>query len=107
VLLAAALVVPTVLLPDLAALSSLSALSVGSAVAVGLALAALCGSGAAAGAAAAATRLVAPETLAQVLGCVAFVYAGHSTFPVVQQSMRSPSKAPRWVARSCSPGLSL
>ena len=75
VALASAIVVPTVLLPDLASLSSLGALSVGSAVAIGLTLAALWFGGAA-GAKAAATRLLAPDTLPQVLGCVAFVYAG-------------------------------
>lgn len=75
VALAAAVVIPTVLLPDLAALSGLGALSVGSAIAIGLALAGLY-FGAPAGAQAAATTLLAPQTLPQVLGCVAFVYAG-------------------------------
>ncbi|GBF90516.1 hypothetical protein Rsub_03512 [Raphidocelis subcapitata] len=95
----AALIIPTVLLPDLAALSGLGALSVAAALSLGAALALLWWAGpAAAGAAAAAAgsaAAVVPATLPQVLGIVAFVYAGHSTFPVVQQSMRRPGDAPR------------
>jgi hypothetical protein len=40
-------------------------------------------------------HLVVPATLPSVLGILAFVYAGHSTFPVIQQSMSAPEKGPR------------
>eukprot|EP00878_Enallax_costatus_P035759 GHUV01039973.1.p1 GENE.GHUV01039973.1~~GHUV01039973.1.p1 ORF type:complete len:143 (+),score=11.66 GHUV01039973.1:263-691(+) len=52
-------------------------------------------SGPAALSALADTSLVKLQTLPQVLGILAFVYAGHSTFPVIQQSMAAPTKAPR------------
>eukprot|EP00878_Enallax_costatus_P046657 GHUV01056905.1.p1 GENE.GHUV01056905.1~~GHUV01056905.1.p1 ORF type:complete len:326 (+),score=68.13 GHUV01056905.1:405-1382(+) len=98
-LLASAMMVPTVLLPDLSALSVLGALGVAAAATVALTLAGLfITSGPAALSALADTSLVKLQTLPQVLGILAFVYAGHSTFPVIQQSMAAPTKAPRAVS---------
>eukprot|EP00879_Flechtneria_rotunda_P021595 GHRR01022760.1.p1 GENE.GHRR01022760.1~~GHRR01022760.1.p1 ORF type:complete len:299 (+),score=103.55 GHRR01022760.1:2655-3551(+) len=44
-----------------------------------------------------ATSLIQLSTLPQVLGVLAFVYAGHSTFPVIQRSMQQPSAGARAV----------
>jgi hypothetical protein len=55
-----------------------------------------CSGGTAALSALADTALLKLQTLPQVLGVLAFVYAGHSTFPVVQQSMARPEVGPRY-----------
>jgi len=41
------------------------------------------------------TSLIRAQTLPQVLGILAFVYAGHSTFPVIQRSMADRSQGSR------------
>jgi hypothetical protein len=94
--LAAALVVPTVLLPDVAALSALGALNAFAAAALAVVLVSLLllSGGVGGGAATAPIQALVPATLPKVLGLVAFVYAGHSTFPVVRASMARPAAAP-------------
>lgn len=54
-----------------------------------------CSGGSAALSALADTTLLKLQTLPQVLGVLAFVYAGHSTFPIVQQSMAQPAAGPK------------
>jgi hypothetical protein len=55
-----------------------------------------CSGGSAALSSLADTALLKLQTLPQVLGVLAFVYAGHSTFPIVQQSMAEPAAGPRY-----------
>lgn len=64
-----------------------------------------CTGGAAAFSGLADTALLKLHTLPQVLGVLAFVYAGHSTFPVVQQSMAKPALGPRLVLWGRLPGM--
>jgi hypothetical protein len=79
-----------VCLPDFGALSVLGGFGVAAAAAVAGSLALL--AAAAWQAPAAGTAALLPQTAPLVLGIMAFVYAGHGTFPGVRANMAQPSR---------------
>ncbi|KAK9826368.1 hypothetical protein WJX81_002972 [Elliptochloris bilobata] len=92
-LMAACVMLPTVWLPDLKALSYLGFFGVGATITVLGAVAYTYLSGSfPAGAATAAANW---SALPLVFGIMAFVYSGHGVFPSIQRSMKEPSRFPQ------------
>ncbi|PNW85026.1 hypothetical protein CHLRE_03g168550v5 [Chlamydomonas reinhardtii] len=92
-LLAAALMIPTVWLPDLKALSFLGAAGVTATCTVSAAVAYTFLSGSFAPGA--PTDLANWATLPLVLGICTFCYSGHGVFPAIQKSMADPKQFPQ------------
>ncbi|KAG2499329.1 hypothetical protein HYH03_002906 [Edaphochlamys debaryana] len=92
-LVAAAVMIPTVWLPDLKALSFLGAAGVTATVTVTTAVAYTFLSGSFAPGA--TTALANWATLPLVLGICTFCYSGHGVFPAIQKSMAEPKQFPQ------------
>jgi len=92
-LLAAAIMIPTVWLPDLRALSFLGVFGVAATFSVGCSIAYTLFTGSFPPGA--VTDLALLPTLPLVFGIMTFCYSGHGVFPAIQASMKEPAKFPQ------------